>query len=154
MGMPKANIDFLFDNRPFLKGVPKLRKFYSQGGHIKLEKADDANNTGWMNACSAKGYLPAMIAHREGCRGVFRFDNFDKWLDTRVRMLWATKGGERIVVFAIETDWTCENIQYWKYIKNNGIVLLEGWDELDSEVMCVEINTFGEQVAKDDTILE
>ena len=154
MGMNDNAINFLFAGRPKIKNVPKMRKFLRQGGHITLEKADNTNNTGWMNACASKGYLPAMIAHREGGRGVFRFDNFDKWLDTRIRMLWATKDGERIPVFAIETDWTCGEIQYWQYIKHTGIVLLEGWDELDSEAMCVEINTFGEEVAKDDTILE
>ena len=146
MGMNDSAINFLFDARPKIKSVPKMRKFLSQGGHITLEKADNTNNTRWMDACASKGYLPAMVAHREGCRGVFRFDVFDKWLD-KYRMLWATKDGERIAV------WQVGDV-YYQYIKHTGIVLLEGWDELDSEVMCVAINRFDEEVAKDDTILE
>jgi len=127
--MDTGAIDMLFGMRPFLKGVPKMRKFLSQGGHIKLEKADDANNIKWMEACAEKGYIFAMIAHREGCRGVFNFSNFDRWIDSDYPMTWIEYQGTAMPAFEIDKVW-------YQYIPNKGLKLIEGFKSvLDSEIM-------------------
>lgn len=126
--MDTGAIEMLFGMRPFLKGVPKLRKFLSQGGHIKLEKADDANNTQWMEACAGRGYIFAMIAHREGCRGVFDFTNFDRWIDANYPMYWIKYQGTEMPAFEIDGA-------VYRYKPNNGLTLIEGFDMLDSEIM-------------------
>ena len=130
MGMPKANIDMLFGMRPFLKGVPKMRKFLSQGGHIKLEKADDANNIKWMEQCAERGYIFAMIAHREGCRGVFDFSNFDRWIDANYPMTLIKYQGTEMPAFEIDKG------VWYRYIPNKGLKLIgEFKSVLDSEIM-------------------
>jgi len=142
MGMDEGAINFLLAQRPFLKGVPKMRKFLSQGGHLTLERADDTNNTRWMDTCSSKGYLLAMVAHREGCRGVFRFDNFDKWLD-KYRMTWCEYQGEQIAV--LERAGVC-----YQYTRRKGLTSLGCWDTLDSTTTPVLINNFAGELSKDD----
>lgn len=72
-------IDFLFQMRPPSSNPNKVRKFFSQGGHLTLERADNQNNTKWFAIARDKGFMDAMMYHREGCRGVFDFDNFDRW---------------------------------------------------------------------------
>lgn len=57
-----------------------IRKFFRQGGHLKMEKADTLNNTEWFDRCLEKGYLPAMLYHRGGIGDVFDMSNFDKWV--------------------------------------------------------------------------
>ena len=146
MGMDEGAINFLLSGRPFLAKVPKMRKFLSQGGHLTLERADNTNNTRWMDTCSSKGYLEAMVAHREGCRGVFRFDNFDKWLD-KYRMTWCGYQGEQIAV--LERAGVC-----YKYTRGKGLTSLGSWDTLDSTTMPVLINHFAGELSKDDTPAE
>ena len=143
MAMKSGAIDFLFNVRPFLGEVPKMRKFLSQGGQISLEKADITNNTRWMDACASKGYLQAMVAHREGCRGVFRFDNFDKWLD-KYRITRCGYQGKQIAV--LERAGVC-----YQYTWGKGLTSLGSWDTLDSETTPVLINHFNEELSKDDT---
>ena len=66
-----------------VKNKKKLYKFFKQWGHLTFEKADLRNNTDWFCAARDRGFMDAMIFHREGCRGVFDFDNFDKWLESQ-----------------------------------------------------------------------
>tara|TARA_R110000737_G_scaffold350645_1_gene390269 strand:+ start:948 stop:1388 length:441 start_codon:yes stop_codon:yes gene_type:complete len=143
MGMGEGAINFLFGAHPSLAEVPKMRKFLSQGGHLTLERADNTNNTRWMDTCSSKGYLQAMVAHRESCRGTFRFDNFDKWLD-KYRMTWCEYQGEQIAV--LERAGVC-----YQYTRGKGLTSLGSWDTLDSETTPVLINNFAEELSKDDT---
>ena len=73
--------NFLFKMNPPKDGtnMKKLHKFFSQMGHITMEKADLQNNTKWFEACKEKGFLEAMDYHREGVRGVFGMENYDAW---------------------------------------------------------------------------
>ena len=97
-GMKDGMIDFLLTiRRPDADtDIPKLRKFYKQGGHLTMEVADEKNNRKWFDACVEKGFMDAMAFHREGVRGVFPMDNFDEWVSgtTTYYILWDTDGLE------------------------------------------------------------
>ena len=84
--MNAKHISFLLDAHPWDNAheTPKIRKFYEQSGHIKLERADETKNEKWLEEMKKRGYLPAMKTHREGCRGVFDFDFFDKWVEQKM----------------------------------------------------------------------
>ena len=73
--------NFLFQINPPKDGtnMKKLHKFFSQMGHITMEKADLQNNTKWFEECKEKGFIEAMDYHREGVRGVFGMENYDEW---------------------------------------------------------------------------
>ena len=77
----KSGRDHLFSILPPPSGtdMKKLHKFFSQMGHITMEKADLKNATKWFAECRDKGFLPAMDYHREGVRGVFGMENYDEW---------------------------------------------------------------------------
>ena len=74
--MDEGAINFLLSGRPFLAKVPKMRKFLSQGGHLTLERADNTNNTRWMDTCSSKGYLEAMVRGK-GLTSLGSWDTLD-----------------------------------------------------------------------------
>tara|TARA_R110001632_G_scaffold90544_1_gene194467 strand:+ start:559 stop:792 length:234 start_codon:yes stop_codon:yes gene_type:complete len=66
--------------------VKKIRKFFKQGGHLTMEKADTQNRTDWFDSVREKGYFGAMKYHRRGVSGVFDMTNFDNWvLDVMTR---------------------------------------------------------------------
>jgi len=70
---------FQYNPPPPHINMKKLNKFLSQMGHIKMEQADMKNNTKWFDECKERGFLDAMDYHREGVRGVFGMENYDKW---------------------------------------------------------------------------
>lgn len=84
--MNDNTIDILFTMNPKISNVPKMRDFLRKGHHWTFEKADMQNNTEWFDVALEKKWLPAMIAHRESCRGVFDFENFDQWCATKFTM--------------------------------------------------------------------
>ena len=66
--------------------VKKIRKFFKQGAHLNMEKADTENRTDWFDAVREKGYFSAMKYHRRGVGGIFDMTNFDNWvLDVMTR---------------------------------------------------------------------
>jgi len=133
-------IDFMFGQFPHLKEVPKMRKFLSQGGHLKLERADDANNTAWMKSCADKGFLQAMVAHREGCRGIIPLPNFDKWCDTFIGMYWAKVSDTDAHLLPMkDCVWEIGD-DYYLYTEGKGIKLIPNWDLMDSKCMVVRFN--------------
>jgi hypothetical protein len=77
----KSGRDEIFSMNPPPSEInmTKLHKFFAQGGHINMEKADMRDITEYFDACKAKGFMPMMDYHREGCRGVFEFNNYDEW---------------------------------------------------------------------------
>tara|TARA_B110000902_G_scaffold104551_1_gene123553 strand:- start:676 stop:963 length:288 start_codon:yes stop_codon:yes gene_type:complete len=74
-----TNFDQLCQINSNMINIPKARKFFENNYHIIFEKADLHNEVWWFNMALKKGYLDVMLAHRNGCRGVFEFDNFDAW---------------------------------------------------------------------------
>ena len=79
--LTKTPYDLLFSLNPKLVKVPKMRKFLSKGYHFSLEKADLDNTIFWFEISAIKGWLPAMIAHRDATYPCFKWDNFDRWLE-------------------------------------------------------------------------
>ncbi len=79
---PDGMTKFLMDTFPEIKQVPKMEKFMSQRGHIKMEQADTTNNTKWFAEMVKRGYLPAMKKHRE-MTNCFDWNNWDAWVKTR-----------------------------------------------------------------------
>jgi hypothetical protein len=74
---------FLMETFPGqLKEVPKMEKFLSQRGHIKMEQADTTNNTKWFAEMVKRGYFPAMKKHRQ-MTNCFDWNNWDAWVKTR-----------------------------------------------------------------------
>ena len=73
--------NLLFMINPEYKDVPKMKKFINNRYHITFETADNQNKTWWFNKAYEKGYLKAMIAHRNSTN-VFEWTNFDNWLKT------------------------------------------------------------------------
>ena len=74
--------DFLMDNFPEIQSVPKMKKFMSQRGHIKMEQADMKNATHWFAEMKKRGYLPAMNKHRE-MTNIFDWTNYDRWVKSQ-----------------------------------------------------------------------
>ena len=79
---PDGMTKFLMDTFPEIKKVPKMEKFMSQRGHIKMEQADNTNNTKWFAEMVKRGYLPAMKKHRE-MTNCFDWNNWDRWVKTQ-----------------------------------------------------------------------
>ena len=79
--LTKTPYDLLFSLNPKLVKVPKMRKFLTKGYHFSLEKADLDNAIFWFEISAIKGWLPAMIAHRDATYPCFKWDNFDRWLE-------------------------------------------------------------------------
>jgi len=73
---------FLMDTFPEIRQVPKMEKFMSQRGHIKMEQADTTNNTKWFAEMVKRGYLPAMKKHRQ-MTNCFDWNNWDAWVKTQ-----------------------------------------------------------------------
>ena len=67
-----------------IKNKKKWRKFMTQRGHIKMERADDTKNERWFDEMMKRGYLPAMKAHRDMCGDVFEWDFFDRWVEKKM----------------------------------------------------------------------
>ena len=97
-GMNRGMVQFLLDMKPPppSTNLKKLFAFFTKGGHLKMEIADTANNTKWFEACREKGFLDAMIYHREGIGNIFPMTNWDKWVNgnTTYYVLWDTDGLE------------------------------------------------------------
>ena len=74
--------DILFRMFPEIKNVPKMRKFIDKRYHIALERAEAKNLTNWFDTAESKGWLPAMIAHRNMTTG-FKWNNFDNWIKNK-----------------------------------------------------------------------
>ena len=77
----EEHMAMLFHLNPMkdINNKKKIIKFFKQEGHITMEKADSKNITKWFEACKEKGFLESMDFHREGVRGVFGMENYDKW---------------------------------------------------------------------------
>ena len=65
-----------------ITNVPKMRKFIDKRYHIALERAEAKNLTTWFDTAESKGWLPAMIAHRNMSSG-FKWTNFDNWIKNK-----------------------------------------------------------------------
>tara|TARA_Y100001958_G_scaffold151290_1_gene136063 strand:+ start:4338 stop:4604 length:267 start_codon:yes stop_codon:yes gene_type:complete len=74
--------NLLFAINQEFNDVPKMNKFISNRYHITFETADSLNKTWWFECAKNKGYLKAMIAHRDSTSGVFEWTNFNKWLES------------------------------------------------------------------------
>ena len=74
--------DILFRLFPEIKNVPKMRKFIDKSYHIALERAEAKNLPSWFDTAESKGWLPAMIAHRNKTTG-FKWNNFDNWIKNK-----------------------------------------------------------------------
>jgi len=74
----------LFSINPKFKDVPKMNKFLEKRYHITFEKADSKNRTDWFDIAKEKGYLQAMISHRQSTKGIFEWTNFDNWLKLNI----------------------------------------------------------------------
>ena len=72
-------LNLLFTINPEFDEVPKMKKFLANRYHITFEKAVSLNKTSWFNCAKNKGYLKAMIAHRNSTN-IFEWTNFDSWL--------------------------------------------------------------------------
>ena len=64
---------------------PKLKEeniklMYIKRLHIKFEKADNESDFDYFRKCKKKGWLPYLIAHRNGTIGTFTYPFFDEWL--------------------------------------------------------------------------
>ena len=70
----------LFAINPDFEDIPKMKKFIEKRYHITFEQADSKNRTDWFDIAKEKGYLQAMIAHRQSTKGIFEWTNFDNWL--------------------------------------------------------------------------
>ena len=77
-----TNDHIIFQFKPQLLDVPKMRKFMNNHYHLTFEKADIQNNTKWFQIGKDKGYLPAMKKHMECTYPCFEWVNFKKWLET------------------------------------------------------------------------
>ena len=66
-------------NDPKLKEA-NIKQMYNQSLHIKFEKADNESNFDYFRKCKKKGWLPYLIAHRNGTIGTFTYPFFDEWL--------------------------------------------------------------------------
>lgn len=77
--MDATAVDYLLSVNPTMKDIKGIRQFFTSGLHWKMERNDTKNNTKWFDNMKEKGWKPCMDAHREGCRGVFDFDNYDDW---------------------------------------------------------------------------
>ena len=73
--------NLLFNINPEFDKVPKMEKFLRNRYHITLETADLQNKPWWFECAKNKGYLKAMIAHRNST-DCFEWKNFDNWLNT------------------------------------------------------------------------
>lgn len=82
-GMKPEIIEFLFsyasERASKLTDINKAKKFFKQGGHLNMEKADDGNKTKWFEATRDKGFLEAMDFHRDGIGDTFSMKAYDKW---------------------------------------------------------------------------
>ena len=70
----------LFGINSEFEKVPKMNIFLERRYHIIFEKADLKNKREWFNTAKEKGYLKAMISHRNSTKGIFEWNNFDNWL--------------------------------------------------------------------------
>lgn len=57
-----------------------IKQMYNQRLHIKFEKADNESDFDYFRKCKKKGWLPYLIAHRNGTIGTFTYPFFDSWL--------------------------------------------------------------------------
>ena len=80
--MDNMIIAFMFDEFPHLKKVGGMVMFLSSNFHLKMERSDLHNDCDWFNEMYKNGWKPCMDAHRDCCRGVFDFDNYDKWVES------------------------------------------------------------------------
>ena len=74
--------DILIRLFPEIKNVPKMRKFIDKSYHIALERAEAKNLPSWFDTAESKGWLPAMITHRNMTTG-FKWNNFDNWIKNK-----------------------------------------------------------------------
>ena len=47
-----------------------------------ITRNSNNNDCEWFNEMYKNGWKPCMDAHRDCCRGVFDFDNYDKWVES------------------------------------------------------------------------
>jgi len=73
--------NLLFAINPEFEQVPKMKKFIGNRYHITFETADSLNKTWWFDVARRKGYLKAMIAHRNSTN-IFQWKNFNNWLES------------------------------------------------------------------------
>ena len=74
--------NLLFAINPEFNDVPKMNKFLTNRYHITFETADSLNKIWWFECAKKKGYLKAMIAHRDSTSEVFEWTNFNNWLES------------------------------------------------------------------------
>lgn len=118
--MNSSMVDFLFQMRPPSPFInqKKVRKFFAQGGHLTFERADNQNNTKWFAIARDKGFMDAMLYHREGCRGVFNFDNFDRWRSSKRNVIVKYKIEDEIKETTISVPMDVDKKSMMEFIKD------------------------------------
>eukprot|EP01050_Picozoa_sp_SAG11_P011663 SAG11_NODE_1252_length_5386_cov_29.101759_1_plen_83_part_00 len=74
-------VNKMLNDFPHLQGIKGIKQFFLNDLHIIMERKDLKGDFDWFDKMYEKGWKPCMDAHREGCRGVLLFTNYDEWVN-------------------------------------------------------------------------